>query len=149
MKFLQVVVLSAICMGYVTASYLGYVGYDGLCDAIRGGRLDIAVDLGKQDEALGKKGIEDMIRKRDPDLIANFVNETNQANARTLEKLWRKSSMKPLKKFLIKSISLNKLWLIWHHPAWWRTLLKHFLCCLTRYQNRKIRKKLLKKILRD
>ena len=51
MKFLQAAVLSAICVGYVTASHPGYVGYFGLRKAIDEGRLDIAVELGKQDES--------------------------------------------------------------------------------------------------
>ena len=58
MKFLQAAVLSAICVGYVTASDPGYVGYDGLYRAIDEGRLDIAVDLVKQDEALGEDGVD-------------------------------------------------------------------------------------------
>ena len=81
MKFLQAAVLSVICVGYVTASHPGYVGYDGLHRAIDEGRLDIAVELVKQDEALGEAGVRYVIEKDDPDLIANFVNQTNQANA--------------------------------------------------------------------
>ena len=84
MKFLQAVVLSATYMGYVTASHLGW---QGLRRAIDEGRLDIAVELGKQDKALGKAGVEYVIRKDDPGLIASFVNQTNQANARTLDEL--------------------------------------------------------------
>ena len=57
MKFLQAAVLSAICVGYVTATHPDYVGYDGLRRAIDEGRLDIAVELGKQDEALGEDGV--------------------------------------------------------------------------------------------
>ena len=64
MKFLQAAVLSAICVGYVTASYPGYVGYVGLRRAIDEGRLDIAVELGKQDEALGEAGVRYVIRKK-------------------------------------------------------------------------------------
>ena len=56
MKFLQAAVLSAICVGYVIASHPGYVGYVGLCKAIDEGRLDIAVELVKQDETLGEDG---------------------------------------------------------------------------------------------
>ena len=96
MKFLQAAVLSAICMGYVTASHLGYVGYVGLRRAIDEGRLDIAVELVKQDKTLGQVGVRYVIGKRDPDLIANFVNQTNQANASTLDELWRKSSNRNL-----------------------------------------------------
>ena len=90
MKFLQAAVLSAICVGYVTASHLGYVGDHGLCNAINEGRLDIAVELVKQDETLGEAGVRYVIGKDDdPDFIANFVNQTNQANERTLKELWR------------------------------------------------------------
>ena len=85
MKFLQAAVLSVICVGYVTASDPGYVDYDGLYRAIDEGRLDIAVELGKQDETLGEDGVRYVIGKDDPDLIANFVNQTNQANASTLD----------------------------------------------------------------
>ena len=102
MKLLQAAVLYAICVGYVTASHLDYVGYDGLCSAIDEGRLDVAVDLVKQDETLGKKGIEYVIEKSDPDLIANFVNQTNQANASTLEELWKKRSNETFEKILEK-----------------------------------------------
>ena len=102
MKFLQAVVLSAICVGYVTASYLGYVGCNGICSAIDEGILDIAVELGNQDETLGGVGVSHMIRKVDPDLIANFVNQTNQANARTLEELWLRSPEEAFKKVLEK-----------------------------------------------
>ena len=91
MKFLQAAVMSAIYMGYVTASNPDYVGYDGLCNAIDEGRLDIAADLVRQDEILGEEGVDYVIRKDDPDLIANFVNQTKQANACTLDVLWRKA----------------------------------------------------------
>ena len=43
-----------------------------------------------------------MIGKDDPDLIANFVNQTNQANARTLEELWSESSIETIEKVLDK-----------------------------------------------
>ena len=102
MKFLQAAVLFAICVGYVTASDPGYVGYDGLRRAIDEGRLDIAVELGKQDETLGKMGVDYVIKKGDPDLIANFVNQTNQANARTLDELWFKSPIETIEKVLEK-----------------------------------------------
>ena len=87
MKFLQAAVLYVICVGYVTASDPDYVGDLGLHMAIDKGRLDIAVDLVKQDETLVKDGVRYVIRKDDPDLIANFVNQTNQANASTLDVL--------------------------------------------------------------
>src|ERR1700731_3852745 len=101
MKFLQAAVLSAICVGYVTASYVGYFG---LHRAIDEGRLDIAVDLVKQDETLGEEGVRYVIRKGDPDpdLIANFVNQTNQANESTLYKLWSESSIETTKKVIEK-----------------------------------------------
>ena len=102
MKFLQAAVLSAICVGYVTASHLGYVGYHGLRDAIDEGRLDIAVDLVKQDETLGRVGVDYVIAKDDPDLIANFVNQTNQANASTLDELWCESPIETIEKVLEK-----------------------------------------------
>ena len=102
MKFLQAAVLSAICVGYVTASHLGYAGYDDLRRAIDVGRLDIAVELVKQDEELGEDGLEYVIKKGDPDLIASFVNQTNQANEDTLDILWRDSSIETLGKVLEK-----------------------------------------------
>ena len=43
-----------------------------------------------------------MIGKDDPDLIANFVNQTNQANASTLEELWRESPIETFEKVLEK-----------------------------------------------
>ena len=64
MKFLQAAVLSAICVGYVTASHPGYVGYVGLFRAIDEGRLDIAVELGKRDETLGEMGVDYVIKTR-------------------------------------------------------------------------------------
>ena len=102
MKFLQAAVLAAIYMGYVTASDPGYTGHLGLHRAIDEGRLDIAVDLGKQDKARGETGVEYVIEKDDPAFIASFVSQTNQANARTLEELWRKSSIKTIEKVLDK-----------------------------------------------
>ena len=42
------------------------------------------------------------MEKSDPDLIANFVNQTNQANARTLNELWRKSPIETFEKVLEK-----------------------------------------------
>ena len=63
MKFLQAAVLSAICVGYVTASDPGYVGYFGLHRAIDEGRLDIAAELVKQDETLGEVGVDYVIGK--------------------------------------------------------------------------------------
>ena len=50
MNLLHAVVLSAIFVGYVTASDPDYVGHHGLYRAIDEGRLDIAVELVKQDE---------------------------------------------------------------------------------------------------
>ena len=98
MKFLQAAVLSVIFVGYVTASDPDYVGDLGLRKAIDEGRLDIAVELVKQDEALGKDGVIYVITKDDPDLIANFVNQTNQANASTLEELWDESPKETFEK---------------------------------------------------
>ena len=43
-----------------------------------------------------------MIRKSDPDLIANFVNQTNQANSSTLDKLWSETSNETFEKVLEK-----------------------------------------------
>ena len=102
MKFLQAAVLSVIFVGYVIASYLGYYGHTGLHIAIKEGRLDIAVELVKQDKALGEEGVRYVIEKNDPDLIADFVNQTNQANASTLKKLWRDSSTETIEKVLEK-----------------------------------------------
>ena len=102
MKFLQVAVLSAICVGYVIASHPGYGDYRRLYDAIDEGRLDIAVKLVKQDEALSEAGVGYVIEKGDPDLIANFVNQTNQANVDTLYTLWHKSSIETTKKVFEK-----------------------------------------------
>ena len=106
MKFLQTVVLSAICVGYVTASdpgYVGYAGYVGLWNAIDEGRLDIAVELVRQDETLGEEGVGYVIKKHnDPDLIANFVNRTNQTNAYTLNELCIRRSAETLEKVLEK-----------------------------------------------
>ena len=102
MKFLQAAVLSVICVGYVIASHPGYVGHLGLRRAIDEGRLDIAVKLCKQNEKLGKAGIEYVIEKDDPDLIASFVNQTKQANARTLKEVWRNSSAKTFEKVIKK-----------------------------------------------
>ena len=99
MKFLQAAVLSAICVGYITASHPGYVG---LCHAINEGRLDIAVNLIKQDETLGKDGLRYVIGKDDPDFIASFVNQTNQANASTLGELWKRSPIETFEKVLEK-----------------------------------------------
>ena len=102
MKFLQAAVLAAICVGYVTASYLGYVGYFGLLRAIDERRLDIAVELSKQDKGLGEKGVRCVIQTQDPDFIANFVNQTNQANARTLKELWNESRIETVQRVIEK-----------------------------------------------
>ena len=102
MKFLQAAVLSAVYMGYVIASDPGYVGYDGLRRAIDDGRLDIAVELGKHDETLGEEGVRCVIRKDNSDLIANFLNQTNQANAHTLDVLWVSSSIETFEQVLEK-----------------------------------------------
>ena len=42
------------------------------------------------------------MEKDDPDLIANFVNQTNQANARTLRELWYESPIETIEKVLEK-----------------------------------------------
>ena len=102
MKFLQAAVLSVICVGYISASGLDYVGYDGLRRAIDEGNLDIAVELVKQDETLVEEGVKHVIRKDDPDLIANFVNQTNQADVGTLYTLWRKSPRETFERILEK-----------------------------------------------
>ena len=110
MKFLQAAVLAAICVGYVIASHPGYVGYDGLRDAIKEGRLDIAVELVKQDVGLGKVGVEYVIEKDDPAFIANFVNQTNQANEDTLYTLWRKIPIENIGKVLDKTDFPQQAW---------------------------------------
>ena len=92
----------AAFVGYVTASRASYVGYSGLCDAINERRLDIAVELVKQNEYLGKVGVEYVIERNNPDLIANFVKQTNQVNSSTLNRLWRKSSIETFEKVLEK-----------------------------------------------
>ena len=102
MKFLQAAVLSAIFVGYVIASHLDYDLYIILCDAIDKGRLDIAVDLVKQNEKLGDYGVEHVIRKDDPAFIANFVNQTNQANATTLFTLLNESPIETVEEVLAK-----------------------------------------------
>ena len=102
MKFLQAAVLSVICVGYVTASHPGYLGYLGLYRAIDEGRLDIAVDLGKQNGTLGELGVEYVIARHNPDLIASFVNQTDQANAHTLSELWNKRSNEVFEKVIEK-----------------------------------------------
>ena len=102
MKFLQAAVLSAIYMGYVTTSHPDYTGYVGLHRAIDEGRLDVAIELVKQDVELGKAGVEYVIGKDDPDIISSFVNQTNQANASTLKVLWRKRSIATFEKVLEK-----------------------------------------------
>jgi len=95
---------SAVSLGCVTASHPGYVGYVGLLRAIDDGRLDIAVELGKQDEELGEDGVRNVIRKNasDSDLIANFINRTNQANVTTLNELWNRTSNETFAKVLKK-----------------------------------------------
>ena len=77
---------------------------DGLRRAIDGGRLDIAVELVEQNEALGRAGVSYVIRENysDPDFIASFVNQTNLANASTLYKLLSESSIKTFGKVLEK-----------------------------------------------
>ena len=132
MKFLQAAILSAICVGYVTASYPSYADYAGLHRAIDEGRLDIAVELGKQGEVLGEDGVEYVIKKDDPDLIVNFVNQTNQANARTLEELWNESRKKTFGKVLEKVDFPQQALVDLAASTTWGTILRRFLCCLTR-----------------
>ena len=102
----------------------------GLRKAIDEGRLDIAVELGKQDETLGEVGVEYVIGKSDPDLIANFVNQTNQANASTLEELWCKSSIETFEKVLEKVdfpqqalVDLASSYKVGYHPEMFLVLL--------------------------
>ena len=80
----------------------GYVGYDDLRRAIDEGRLDIAVKLVKLDETLSENGLSYVIGKDDPDFIANFVNQTNQVNVRTLKNLWVVSPIETVEKVLGK-----------------------------------------------
>ena len=87
-------------VGYITTSDPGYVGYRGLRRAIDEGRLDIAVELSKQDKELGEAGVGYVSRKDNPDLIASFVNQTHQANATTLEVLWRNSPIETVERVL-------------------------------------------------
>ena len=81
----------------------GYVGYRGLYRAIDEGRLDIAVDLVKQDETLGKVGVEYVIRKEmilisSPTLSTKLIR---QMHAHSSE-LWRKSPIETIEKVLEK-----------------------------------------------
>ena len=85
-----------------SASGLDYVGYFGLCRAIDEGRLDVAVELVKQDETLGEDGVRYVIGKNDPDLIVKFVSQTNQANACTFDVLWQQSPIETFEKVLEK-----------------------------------------------
>ena len=130
MKFLQAAVLSVIYLGYVTASHPGYAGYDGLRRAIDEGRLDIAVDLVKQDETLGEAGVRYVIEKGDPDLITNFVNQTSQANAGTLHTLWYKSPIETVEQVLGKVnfpqqtlVDLASSWVVGYYPETFLVLL--------------------------
>ena len=47
-------------------------------------------------------GVNYVSTKDDPDFIANFVNQTNQANARTLDVLCCKGSIETIEKVLDK-----------------------------------------------
>ena len=111
---------------------LRYVGYRGLQRAIDEGRLDIAVDMVKQDETLGEDGVRYVIKKDDPDLIANFVNQTNQANARTLVKLWYKSPIETIEKVLEKVDFPQQVLVDFAISYLVVSILRRFLCCLTR-----------------
>ena len=104
MKFLQVAFLSAIYMECVTASDPSYANYLDLCSAIDEGRLDIAVELGNQNETLGEAGVRYVIRKDNPDpaFIANFVNQTKQANVDTLDQLLAVSPIEIVEKVIEK-----------------------------------------------
>ena len=134
MKFLQAVVLSVICVGYVSASDPDYVGYFDFRCAIDKGRLDIAVGLVKQDETLGAWGVGHMVRKHSgPDFIANFVNQTNQANAHTLDEIWRKSPIETFEQVLEKVDFPQQVFV--DFAATYNmvvSILRRFLCCLAR-----------------
>jgi len=80
----------------------GYVGYDGLRRAIDEGRLDIAVNLVKQDETLGQVGVRFVIGKDDPNLIASFVNQLGLVDRWTLKALLSESPIETVKKVLEK-----------------------------------------------
>jgi len=93
---------SDVSVGSVIASDPDYVGYVGLCRALDEGRLDIAVDLVKQDETLCEAGVEYVLRTGNLVLIANFINQTNQANARTLDELCYTCPIETFEKVLDK-----------------------------------------------
>ena len=90
MKLLNNATLFAIFMKCISASY---IGWGGLCDAIDEGKLEIALKLCKENNSLCEGGVSHVIKRGDSDIIADFINQTNQVNARTLEELWKESSV--------------------------------------------------------
>ena len=65
MKFLQAVTLSAILVGYATASDDSGAQF---YYAVKKGRLATAVELYEQDKSLGKLGIDYVVKKAIPSL---------------------------------------------------------------------------------
>ena len=71
-----------------------------------------------------------MIIKDDPDLIANFVSQTNQANASTLNRLWRESPIETVEQVLEKVdfpqedlVDLASSWVAGYYPETFLVLL--------------------------
>ena len=99
MKFLQAAVLSVISMGYVIASNFSEIEFG---DALGSGDFETVIRLCKQDKSVCEKGTTYVLGKKSPSFIADFIIQTNQASARTLEELCDKRSNETIKKVLDK-----------------------------------------------
>ena len=66
------------------------------------GELETAVVLYKGDKLLHHKGMDYVLEQQFPEFIVNFVNQTNQANARTLDELCKKCSKEAIENVLEK-----------------------------------------------
>ena len=93
------------------------VAYSGICVAVDKGRLDIAVELSKQNELVGGRGVDCATEKGDPEFIASFINQTNQANARSLGRLSKIKSTEAFKSIL-KKVDFSQADLIAEAPGY-------------------------------
>ena len=100
MKLLYTVILSAIVMGYASAST---DPQSQLRTAVDNDRLEEAVALCKQDRDIYDHEIDYVIAKKQPDFVVKFIKGAGEVNVFTLHMLYKKGSFETIKKVLDES----------------------------------------------
>lgn len=99
MKFLHIIILQTISVGYVVATTFINTG---LAEKIGRGDFEIIKGLSKEDWKLRNEATEYVISKDDPDLISNFLEQTTRVDQFILIKLYKGASPATINKVIGK-----------------------------------------------